>query len=35
MVRRRFSSAVSNHKVHSVILRDAAKSPLLRMRFAI
>jgi hypothetical protein len=25
MVRRRYFSAVSNHKVYSVILRDAAK----------
>jgi hypothetical protein len=33
MVRRRFS-AVSNHEAHSIILRDAAKWPLLRMRFA-
>jgi len=32
MVRRRFFSAVSNHQVYSVILRDAAKWPLLRMR---
>jgi ribosome-associated heat shock protein Hsp15 len=33
MVRRRFFSAVSNHEDVHLILRDAAKTPLLRMRF--
>jgi hypothetical protein len=32
MVRRRFFSAVSNHERTTLILRDAAKTPLLRMR---
>src|ERR1700712_730219 len=32
MVRRRFFSAVSNHESLGPILRDAAKTPLLRMR---
>jgi hypothetical protein len=32
MVRRRFFSAVSNHEWLAAILRDAAKTPLLRMR---
>jgi hypothetical protein len=32
MVRRRFFSAVSNHDHEQFILRDAAKTPLLRMR---
>jgi hypothetical protein len=32
MVRRRFFSAVSNHESPRPILRDAAKTPLLRMR---
>jgi hypothetical protein len=31
MVRRR-SCAVSNHEMNILILRDAAKAPLLRMR---
>src|SRR6266576_852357 len=34
MVRRR-SCAVSNHEEERVILRDAAKRPLLRMRFVV
>jgi hypothetical protein len=33
MVRRR-SCAVSNHELVALILRDAAKTPLLRMRSA-
>jgi hypothetical protein len=32
MERRRFFSAVSNHESPWPILRDAAKTPLLRMR---
>ncbi|MDB5515284.1 MAG: hypothetical protein JWQ17_2042 [Tardiphaga sp.] len=32
MVRRRFFSAVSNHELFGAILRDAAETPLLRMR---
>jgi hypothetical protein len=34
MVRRR-SCAVSNHETALFILRDAAKTPLLRMRFNV
>jgi hypothetical protein len=34
MVRRR-SCAVSNHEATLLILRDAAKTPLLRMRAAV
>jgi len=32
MVRRRFFSAVSKHEFRNLILRDARKSTLLRMR---
>jgi hypothetical protein len=32
MVSRRFFSAVSNHEMYVAVLRDAAKTPLLRMR---
>jgi hypothetical protein len=35
MVRRRFFSAVSNHEFAPLILRDAAKTPLLRMRRSV